>query len=171
MGTSEEITLVGRVLATLRPWSNNGTLNWKYESFIFGAESIEKGEKKVVTPVEISHAYEPNASDGFLPGSFYDHSKLYELHVTRTCGGDETVNDLAYAKVVDGATGRPLPPIKVLRLLKGAPGDLLKPQLLLPCYVLYSDGYRVLSQDKAPRGRAKERCQERGWRRLLPWGV
>lgn len=139
----EGTVLVGRVLADIASLINDGSLNWKYESFIFGAELKGEGGKLVVLPVEICYAYEP-PSDSVLPDSFFDHSKFYELHVTRNSDYDRTVNDIAYEKSVNAETQ----PIKVLRLLLGAPGDLLKPDLVLPYYVLYSDGYKVLTQDK-----------------------
>jgi hypothetical protein len=143
----------GRVLAAVDSWLNGGALDHKWESFIFGAELEAEGGKKVVVPVEIAYAY--FMYEGPLRESFFDHSKVYELRVTQECGGDQTVNDLAYEKVVDATTGKPLPPIKVLRLLAGAPTNLLKPDLVLPCYVLWSDGYKVVSQDEQPPGAFK----------------
>jgi hypothetical protein len=160
------VTLRGHVLAAIDSWTFGGALNWHYEPFIFGVESKGKGGKKLVEPVEIAYAFNP-VSEGPLPESFFDHSKLYELQVDRTCGGDETVDDLAYMKFEDATTGNPLPSIKVLRLLDGAPVDLLKPDLVLPCYVLYSDGYRVIRGDKnLPRAPKSPGAKPESWTSL-----
>src|ERR1035438_5751858 len=90
----EEVTLVGRVLAAIDTVMRSSDLNCRYESFIFGAESSGERGKKIIVPVKISHAY--YADEEPFPGSFYDHSKLYEFRVRRDHWGDETVNDLAY---------------------------------------------------------------------------
>jgi hypothetical protein len=57
------------------------------------------------------------------------------------------MNSLAYVKNVD-ESGRPLAPSYVLRFLDGAPKDILKPDAVLPCYVLRPGKYRVLSRKK-----------------------
>jgi hypothetical protein len=45
-------------------------------------------------------------------------------------------------------SGKPLQPSYVLRFLEGAPKDLLKPDAVLPCYVLRPGKYKVLDESK-----------------------
>lgn len=61
--------------------------------------------------------------------------------VTKPC------STLSYEKNVD-ETGKPLPPTYVLRPVNGAPKDVLKPDAVLPCYVLRPGRYKILSQDR-----------------------
>ena len=58
---------------------------------------------------------------------------------------DESVNSLSYVKNVD-ESGKPLPPTYVLRFLEGAPKVVLKPDAVLPCYVLRPGNYKLLHQ-------------------------
>jgi hypothetical protein len=134
------VKIRGRVLAdaTMFPL---GTLDWKYTTFIFGAED----RKTHVTPVKISYAF--SNADGLLPDSFFDYSKRYELRTVREPQCDESVDTISYVGNVDSETGTPLPRTKILQVLYGAPRELLKPDAVLPCYVLYGRKYRVLSQD------------------------
>lgn len=55
------------------------------------------------------------------------------------------MNSLSYVKNVD-ESGKPLPPTYVLRFLEGAPKVVLKPDAVLPCYVLRPDNYKLLHQ-------------------------
>ncbi len=132
--------LVGRVLADVSTLTFGAGLGPKYTSFIFGVE--EDGSTHVV-PVKISYAF--FKSDGPPPDGFFDYSKRYELQAVRESKCDETVDSLSYVKNAD-ESGKPLPPTYVLRFLKGAPKIVLKPDLVLPCYVLRPGNYRLLNQ-------------------------
>lgn len=132
--------LVGRVLADVSTLTFGAGLGPKYASFIFGVE--EDGSEQVV-PVKVSYAF--FKSDGPPPESFFDYSKRYELQAIREPRCDESVNSLSYVKNVD-ESGKPLPPTYVLRFLEGAPKVELRPDAVLPCYVLRPGNYKLLNQ-------------------------
>lgn len=132
--------LVGRVLAYVDSMVVGAGVGPQYETFIFGVESKDERGELVNTPVEIAYAF--HKSDGRLPASFFDHSKLYELRVVRDSNCDDSVSNLSYVKNED-ETGKQLPPTYILRMMDGAPKDALKPDLVLPCYVLRSGNYRL----------------------------
>lgn len=132
--------LVGRVVAYVDSMAVGAGLGPQYERLIFGVESKgDRGEQNI-RPVQILYAF--FKSDGLLPHSFFDHSKLYELHVVRTPRCDESVKKLSYEENED-ETGKQLPPTYILRMMDGAPKDLLKPDSILPCYMLRPGDYRV----------------------------
>ena len=139
--SAKTTTLVGRVLADVESLGFGAGLGPSYKALIFG---VQKGDGPV-TPVKIEYAF--FKSQGPPPDSFFDHSKLYQLQVTRIPECDETVNSLSYVKNVD-QSGKRLQPTYVLRFLEGAPKDVLKSDAVLPCYVLRPGKYKVLSQDK-----------------------
>jgi len=141
-GVSEDKTnsIEGRTLAYVDTLVFGAGVGPQYAKFIFGVET--KGTKtREVTPVLIAYAF--HKKDGPPPDSFYDHSKLYELRVVREPMCDESVSALSYEKNED-ETGKQLPPTYVLRFLEGAPKDILKPDSVLPCYVLTPRNYQVL---------------------------
>jgi hypothetical protein len=139
----EEFRIVGRVLASPDPLMHASTLDCHVEEFLFGVESIGTGAKKLITPVEIANCYHGNEQP--LPDAFFDHSKLYQLRVARICGGDSTFAEAAFATWVDTATGKEKQ-VMGMQMLKGAPKHLLKPDLVLPCYVLLE--YEAMSGHK-----------------------
>lgn len=140
VATEKTRPLVGRVLADVSTLTFGAGLGPKYTSFIFGAE---EGGSAHVVPVKVSYAF--FKSDGPPPESFFDYSKRYELQAVREPKCDESVNSLSYVKNVD-ESGKPLPPTYVLRFLKGAPKVVLKPDAVLPCYVLRPGNYKLLDQ-------------------------
>jgi hypothetical protein len=140
VATEKTRPLVGRGLAEVSTLTFGAGLGPKYTSFIFGVE--EDGSTHVV-PVKISYAF--FKSDGPPPDSFFDYSKRYELQAVREPKCDESVNSLSYVKNVD-ESGKPLPPTYVLRFLEGAPKVVLKPDAVLPCYVLRPGNYKLLHQ-------------------------
>ncbi|MGH9970490.1 MAG: hypothetical protein ACREBG_22240 [Pyrinomonadaceae bacterium] len=131
--------LVGRVLAYVDSLVVGAGVGPQYEKFIFGAESKGERGEQVITAVEIVYAF--HKSSGPLPGSFFDYSKRYELRVERDARCDETLKKLSYEENED-ETGKQLPSTYILRMMDGAPKDLLKPDSLLPCYMLRSGDYR-----------------------------
>jgi hypothetical protein len=133
--------IVGRVLADVSTLAFGVGLGPQYVVFIFG---VEKGTERV-EPVKIAYAF--FKSDGPPPDSFFDYFKQYELQAVRESKCDETVESLAYVKNVD-ESGKPLPSTYALRFLEGAPKIELKPDAVLPCYVLRPGKYKVLSQHK-----------------------
>jgi hypothetical protein len=133
-------TLAGRVLAYVDSLVVGAGVGPQYETFIFGMELKNARGEQVVAPVKVAYAF--FKSGGPLPASFFDHSKLYELRVVRDSNCDDRVSNLSYVKNED-ETGKQLPPTYILRMMDGAPKDALKPDLVLPCYVLRSGNYRL----------------------------
>jgi hypothetical protein len=136
----EDSIKVGRVLAYVNSISHGAGVGPKYETFLFGVESRDKAGRQIITPIEVVYAYHKN--DGLIPETFFDHTKLYELRVSRNPECDASVNALSYEENSD-ETGKQLPPSNVLRILDGVPKDLLKSDLALPCYILYPGNYHV----------------------------
>lgn len=132
--------LVGRVLAYVDSMVIGAGVGPQYQKFIFGVESKGERGQQVIIPVEIVYAFQNSA--GFLPHSFFDHSRLYELTAVRDQNCDEKVSVLSYEKNED-ETGKPLPSTYILRIMEGFPKDVLKPDLVLPCYILRLGDYRV----------------------------
>jgi hypothetical protein len=137
--TEKTTPVIGRVLADVGSVAFGAGIGPKYTTFIFG---VEQGGG-VVVPVKVSYAFFKD--QGPPPDSFFDHSRLYELQAVRQPKCDESVSTLAQIKNVD-ESGKPLPPTDAFRWLDGAPKDVLKPDLVLPCYILRAGKYKVLSQ-------------------------
>jgi hypothetical protein len=136
----ETTALTGRVLAYVDSMVIGVGVGPHYEKFIFGVESKREDGQPLITPVEIVYAF--HKSDGLLPLSFFDHAKLYELRVVRDQNCDAKVSALSYEKNED-STGKPLPPTYILRVMEGAPKDLLNTESKLPCYMLRPGVYRA----------------------------
>ena len=128
----------GRVIAYVSSAAFGAGVGPQYVRFVFGIESQDKELK----PVKILYAF--FKSDGPPRDSFFDHSKLYELQAVRDPKCDESVSSLSYEKNVDSETGKELPPTNVMHFLDGAPKDILKPDVVLPCYLLRPGRYKVL---------------------------
>jgi hypothetical protein len=142
VGTEKTRLLVGRVLADIGSLAFGVGLGPEHITFIFAVEE-DKGAR--IVPVKISYAFFKD--EGPPPDSFFDYSKRYELQAVRQSKCDETGESLAYVRNVDGS-GKPLPPTYALRFLEGAPRIELKPNAVLPCYVLRPGKYKVLTHDK-----------------------
>lgn len=128
----ERTVLVGRVLASINSLGPNSDLTARYETFVFAVESI--GESGIrITPVRILYRF--HSWDERLRDPFFDYSKRYEMQVEREPRCDETLRVLSYEKNED-ENGKELPPTNILRMMDGAPKDLLKPDSILPCYML-----------------------------------
>ena len=138
--TPDREVLVGRVIADVPRLTHGAGIGPLWQDFIFGVQS--ENEPTKIKPVLIAYAFHNYKLDGPLPDAFFNHSKLYELHVRREAHCDDTVESLSIVKneIVDG---RPLPPSPGIAMLDGAPKDILKPDMVLPCYVLYRGNYRV----------------------------
>lgn len=132
--------LTGRVLAYVDSMVIGVGVGPQYEKFIFGVESKGGDGQPLITPVEIVYAF--HKSDGLLPRSFFDYTTLYELRVVRDENCDAKVGALSYEKNED-SSGRSLPPTYILRVMEGAPKDLLNAESKLACYVLRPGDYRV----------------------------
>lgn len=141
--TGKNIPLVGRVLAWKETFGFGAGLGPQYQVLVFG---VERDQGAPVAAIKVVYAF--FKSDGPLPDNFFDYSKQYELQAVRDTRCDESVEGLSYVKSVDHESGKPLPPVYVLRLLEGAPKDVLKPDAVLACYVLRPGKYRVLNQKK-----------------------
>jgi len=131
--------IVGRVLADVESLAFGAGLGPKYTTFIFG---VEKSGRAAV-PVKISYAF--FRSQGPPPDSFFDYSKLYALQAVRSAKCDEMVSSLAQVKSTD-VSGKSLPPGDALRWMDGAPKGILKPDVVLPCYVLRPGNYKVANR-------------------------
>jgi hypothetical protein len=140
----KKIALKGRVLADVASLTFGAGVGPQYQRFIFGVESKNAHGEQVVTPVEILYAFFKD--QGPLRDDFFNHSTVYELNVVRDSNCDQSVSALSYEKAED-TTGKELPPLKVLQVLYGAPRDVLKPDAVLPCYILHGREYKVASQD------------------------
>jgi hypothetical protein len=141
-GNNKATKMKGRVLADVASLAFGAGVGPQYTRLIFGVESND-GRVQKVEPVKVAYAF--FKSEGLLPDNFFDHSKLYELQVVRDPRCDESISSLSYENTVD-ETGRPLPPTNVLKLLEGVPKELLKPDLVLPCYILRPGQYRAIKQ-------------------------
>lgn len=139
MGAKKSVSIRGRVLAWKETLAFGAGLGPQWTVFIFGAEA---GGTQV-QPLKIAYAF--FNSEGPPPDSFFDYSKRYELQAVRDTKCDESVKSLSYIENVD-ESGKALPPSYALRLLEGAPKDLLKPDAILPCYTLRPGKYKVLGQ-------------------------
>lgn len=112
-----------------------------YEVFVFGLEPTSQSGP--VTPVKVMYKFFYKTEPA-LPDSFFDFAKHYELTIARDSSCDETVQNLAYQKN-ETLEGKPLRPTYILRPLVGAPKDVLKPDAVLPCYVLTPGQYKLLT--------------------------
>ena len=92
--------------------------------------------------MKVSYAFFKD--QGPLPDSFYDYSKRYELQVVRDTKCDESVSSLSHDKAVD-ETGKEIQPTDALRFLDGSPRNILKPDAVLPCYVLRPGKYKMIA--------------------------
>ena len=136
----------GHVLARVEHstgWLINSLGGQRYEVFIFGIDKWEKEAGWSAAPVKVVYEFyrdEPN-----LPEKFFDFSSRYKLTVVRDTKCDESVKSLSFeANVSD--SGKPLAATYVLKVLDGAPTDVLKPDLILPCFVLRPGQYKVISK-------------------------
>src|SRR5258706_15969777 len=117
----------------------------EYEVFIFG---INKGGRYVKSDPPVEFVYEFYRDEPNLPEKFFDFSSRYKLTVVRDTKCDESVKSLSFeANVSD--SGKPLPAPYVLKVLDGAPTGVLKPHLILPCFVLRPGHYKVVSKGEA----------------------
>jgi hypothetical protein len=109
-------------------------------TFVFAVEEI--GGTHVV-PVKVSYAF--FKQDGPLPDGFFTYYRRYELRAVRDTRCDERMSSLAFVENVDDA-GMSLPPTPTLHFLDGAPRDTIKPDSVLPCYILHPGKYKVVGQ-------------------------
>ena len=139
----ETITIKGRTLASVdrRTGYLRGGFGDSYQVFVFGLEPSNHGDP--IAPTKVMYRF--FKSEPALPDSFLDASKRYELQVVREPKCDETVQSLSYEENSD-ENGRPLPSSYILRPLDGAPKDVLKPDVVLACYVMSPGKYKGLSQ-------------------------
>jgi len=137
----EHEVLRGHVMADVASHAFGAGLGPRWVSFIF---AVETSSGKVI-PVRIAYAFYKN--EQLPPESFWNYSTLYDLDVNRDPKCDTTVKAISYEKNVD-EHGNQLPATYILRSAKNAPSDSLKPETLLPCYVLRYGQYRQV--DPAP---------------------
>ena len=140
----KEVVLTGRVLADVASLSLGAGVGPQYQKFVFGVDAKNPQGEQVVTPVEILYAFFKN--EGPLRDEFFDHSKVYALNVIRDSKCDQPLDKFSYEKNSD-ENEKILPPTKSLQVLYGTPPDALRPDAVLPCYILHGRKYKVVSQD------------------------
>ncbi len=86
----------------------------------------------------------PTAGD-FLPISFYDYSKRYELRAIKKANRDTLLGSIAFIRYFGPDNKETEPPTLILRLLDGVPKDILKMDMELPNYEIFSDDYKIIS--------------------------
>lgn len=144
--TEPQIAITGRVLADVFGLADYLLVGegFNVKVFILGMEASSK-QGTLLTPVKVKYRFfnwQP-----ILPQSFFDYSRRYELMVVRDHSCDETVESLSYVQAAD-PSGKPIGEDLVLRPLEGAPKELLKHDLRLPCYVLTPGNYKALKESK-----------------------
>jgi hypothetical protein len=144
VGSVEEakVLLKGRVLAVIDSSFFGSATGYRYQQFIFGIESENGQSKEVVAPVLITYS----SSTDLLPKDFFDHSKLYVLHVLRKAYGDISLESIAYIKIVDVDNKEIDKPIPILKLLDGVPTDILKMDMRMQNYELLSGDYKIVRE-------------------------
>jgi len=131
--------LAGRVLAEVqRPYGAGLGPLWQF--FIFGVESESDRDK--IKPVLVAYLFHSYKLDPPLREPFFDHSKLYALAVVREGKCDEGISTLSIIEN-ETETGKPLPPSPGIWFVDGAPKDVLRPEMVLPCYIFSRGDYRV----------------------------
>jgi hypothetical protein len=144
----KQVPLTGHVLARVEHLTGylvNSLGGQRYDVFVFGTDN---GEKQESPPVPVKVVYEFYRDEPNLPEKFFDFSSHYELTVVRDAGCDESVKSLSCE--TDLEQGKPPSPRYILRVLNRAPTDVLKPDLILACYVLRPGQYATLSNRKVP---------------------
>ena len=143
----ERVPLTGQVLARVEPltgYAKNLLGGQLYDVFVFGVDNGE-GQDPLV-PVKIVYEFYPN--DPGLLAKFFDYSRSYELSVRRDARCDQNVKNLSYETDVE--PGKPPHPRNILNVLNGAPPEVLKPDLILPCFFLWPGQYKTLNDRKSP---------------------
>jgi hypothetical protein len=130
------ITIRGRVLAKIDLVSHGAGLGPHWSKFIFALDESDEHKR----PIEIAFAYFGRTG---LSDNFFDYSKVYELKAKREVSCDESVGSLSIIKNVT-ESGRELPPTNALHLLEGAPNDFLRPEMILPCYIVIQGNVRTV---------------------------
>lgn len=143
----KQLLMMGHVLARIEGLAYRTNLlgGQRYEVFIFGIDTWDPKTGKSASPVKVVYEFyrdEPN-----LPEKFFVFSSRYALTVVRDTKCDESVKSLSYEANVS-ESGKPLPATFVLKVLDGAPTDVLKPDLILPCFILRPGQYKVASKGK-----------------------
>ena len=141
----KQLAMTGHVLARIEHLGHfiNSLGGQRYEVFVFGIDKWEKEAGWSAAPVKVVYEFyrdEPN-----LPAKFFDFSSRYKLTVVRDTKCDESVKSLSFEANVSHS-GKPLPATYVLKVLEGVPTDVLKPDLILPCFVLRPGQYKVVSK-------------------------
>jgi hypothetical protein len=126
--------LRGRVLAVIESPNFGAGVSLLHQEFIFGMETKGNQGSKVIVPIEVSYSFSP--SDGPLPESFYDYSKVYVLQGIREQNGDTSLSSLAYISDASDNTISKL----IMRII--APRDMLSMDMVLPLYRIGPKNYK-----------------------------
>jgi len=141
-----KIRLKGRVLAAIDSMYSESGTSYRYQQFVFGVEAKDHQGKEIITPVLVTYSL-PTAGD-LLPKSFYDYSKRYELRAIKKANRDTLLESIAFIRYFGPDNKETEPPTLILRLLDGAPKDILKMDMELPNYEMFSGDYRVIKVKK-----------------------
>jgi len=140
--SAKKETLRGHVIADVASAGFGSGLGPLWTSFIF---DVEQSDGRMM-PVRISFAFYKN--EQLPPDSFWDYRILYELRAKRDARCDTTVAAISYEENVDAAEGKKLPPSFILQFAKNAPSSSLRPDIALPCYVLWYFDYKRLDSQR-----------------------
>ena len=139
--TEKETYLRGRVWAVIDDWSPHTGMSDRFQQFVFEVESTDQQGNKITTPVLINYLIP--RSDASLPKVFLDYKNVLELHVNRL-PYDKILESVALIKYLTADNKEARPPDLIMRLLDGAPTNILKMDMVLPYYEILPGGYRCI---------------------------
>lgn len=131
----------GHVVADVASLVFGAGLGHKWVSFIFAAEQTN-GPKLI----RIAYAFDVDSQ--LPPDSFWNYRNRYEMRVRRDPRCDTTVQDISYERNLDPKGGE-LPPSFILHFTKNSPVNALRPDLMLPCYVLWHSDYKLVEAESS----------------------
>jgi hypothetical protein len=134
------LRLDGRIIASVITFVP-GTLNLKWQVFVFQVESGEAGGHGYLSKVE----YEYTDADGPLKDAFFDYAKYYQLIVSRDSSCDESLESLSILRAPDEHKSV-FRDRNLLQVLAGVPTEALDMHETLPCFILRPGGYRILKR-------------------------
>lgn len=138
----QTVNLTGHVLAR-KTFAITGVLDVHYEFFAFAVDR-DSTQGNSPLPVKISYEYFPPAERD-LPDVFFDYSRHYELRVVREPSCDEKAESWSYPNMNETEVFRSRG--YGLRYFDGAPTNLIKPDAVLPCYILRPGAYKTLGAE------------------------
>jgi hypothetical protein len=139
--TKKEIILKGHVWAVIENWLPHTGMSDRFQIFVFGVESKDQEGNKIASPVLVNYLIP--RSDDILPELLFHYSNVIELHVNHL-PHDLPLESVALIKYMTADNKEAHPPDIIMRLLDGAPTNILKMDMVLPYYDVLPDGYRCI---------------------------